>query len=553
MSKELPFIPGLRLISFLLLSVLLLSMPFVVRADTITGTVKDPSGGVVPGARIEITGDGISQPIIFTTDESGKFAAMDLKPGQYSVRVTKDGFEPLVSAVELHGTFDLQLKLVIAEQITSVTVSEKSLAFANSDSAYRQLRGIGFGDTFVCENYKFNMDVGNFELKTGTLTFLAPVNGIVTGAIFVGEGHFTLKPIVRGDINEMQRRSGGPTAEEDFSRAVFRFTGRVYNQITASLVTKVATPPTAEEAFRHWKEKIRRRREVPEGFTEAILTDATIDNVDADVLSAVYNPKHPQFFNAYMVGSPHKDLRYFVRIRTGAIPQLDSPEEVALINVDGGGMNDGIWYSEHLASELSSGKASSNEDKRLFATKHYTIETVIGKNNHFFSRSAITFSPMLEGERVLKFGLLPTLRVTRVSDENGKDLHFIQENRKEDGSFYAILDEALPVGKDHTITIEYAGDKVLYDPGGGSYYVGARESWYPNLTQWFWRKGTLRSHFQSPEEQCRHQRWQAAKPVNRRRFCRFSLGYALACHRCRLQLRPISEDGFPGRHHTLFA
>jgi len=481
MSKELPFIPGLRLISFLLLSVLLLSMPFVVRADTITGTVKDPSGGVVPGARIEITGDGISQPIIFTTDESGKFAAMDLKPGQYSVRVTKDGFEPLVSAVELHGTFDLQLKLVIAEQITSVTVSEKSLAFANSDSAYRQLRGIGFGDTFVCENYKFNMDVGNFELKTGTLTFLAPVNGIVTGAIFVGEGHFTLKPIVRGDINEMQRRSGGPTAEEDFSRAVFRFTGRVYNQITASLVTKVATPPTAEEAFRHWKEKIRRRREVPEGFTEAILTDATIDNVDADVLSAVYNPKHPQFFNAYMVGSPHKDLRYFVRIRTGAIPQLDSPEEVALINVDGGGMNDGIWYSEHLASELSSGKASSNEDKRLFATKHYTIETVIGKNNHFFSRSAITFSPLLEGERVLKFGLLPTLRVTRVSDENGKDLHFIQENRKEDGSFYAILDEALPVGKDHTITIEYAGDKVLYDAGGGSYYVGARESWYPNL------------------------------------------------------------------------
>src|SRR6267154_1544587 len=481
MSKELPFIPGLRLISFLLLSVLLLSMPFVVRADTITGTVKDPSGGVVPGARIEITGDGISQPIIFTTDASGKFAAIDLKPGQYSVRVTKDGFEPLVSAVELHGTFDLQLKLVIAEQITSVTVSEKSLAFANSDSAYRQLRGIGFGDTFVCENYKFNMDVGNFELKTGTLTFLAPVNGIVTGAIFVGEGHFTLKPIVRGDINEMQRRSGGPTAEEDFSRAVFRFTGRVYNQITASLVTKVATPPTAEEAFRHWKEKLRRRREVSEGFTEAILTDATIDNVDADVLSAVYNPKHPQFFNAYMVGSPHKDLRYFVRIRTGAIPQLDSPEEVALINVDGGGMNDGIWYSEHLASELSSGKASSNEDKRLFATKHYTIETVIGKNNHFFSCSAITFSPLLEGERVLKFGLLPTLRVTRVSDENGKDLHFIQENRKEDGSFYAILDEGLPVGKDPTITIEYARDKVLYDAGGGSYYVGARESWYPNL------------------------------------------------------------------------
>src|SRR5437879_5937715 len=296
MSKEPPFIAGLRLISLLLLSVLVLFLPFVVRADTITGTVKDPSGGVVPGARIEITGDGITQPILLTTDEFGKFAALDLKPGQYSVRVTKDGFEPLVSAIELHGTTDLQLQLVIAGQITSVTITEKSLAFANSDSVYRQLRGIGFGDSYVCGNYKFNMDVGSFELKTGTLTFLAPVNGIVTGAIFVGEGHFTLKPIARIDIDEMQRRSGSPTAEEDFSRAVFRFTGRIYNQITASLVTKVATPPTAEEAFRHWKEKIRRRREVPVGFTAAILTDATIDNLNADVLGAVYNPKPHQFF-----------------------------------------------------------------------------------------------------------------------------------------------------------------------------------------------------------------------------------------------------------------
>jgi len=463
------------------LILLVFLLPTVVCADTITGTVKDPSGGVVSGARIEITGEEMPQPIVLSTNESGKFTVPDLKPGKYSVRVTRDGFEPLASAVELHGTSDLQFKLVIAEQITSVTITEKSLAFANSDSAYRQLRGVGFADTYVCENYKFNMDVGNFELKTGTLTFLAPVNGIVTGAIFVGEGHFTLKPIVRGDINEMQRRSGSPTAEEDFSRAVFRFTGRVYNQITASLVTKVATPPAAEEAFKHWKEKVRHRREVPEGFTEAILEEATIDNVDADVLSAVYNPKHPQFFNAYMVGSPHKDLRYFVRIRTGAIPQLDSPEEVALVNCDGGGMNDGIWYSEHLASELTSGKASSKEDRRLFATRHYTIETVIGKNNHFFSRAAITFSPLIEGERVLKFGLLPTLRVTRVTDENGKDLHFVQESRKDDGSFYAILDEAPPVGKDHIITAEYTGDKVLYDAGGGSYYVGARESWYPNL------------------------------------------------------------------------
>src|SRR5438270_7224047 len=31
------------------------------------------------------------------------------------------------------------------------------------------------------------------------------------------------------------------------------------------------------------------------------------------------------------------------------------------------------------------------------------------------------------------------------------------------------------------ITVEYSGDKVLTDAGNGSYYVQARESWYPDL------------------------------------------------------------------------
>ena len=451
------------------------------RADTISGTVKDPSGAVVVGAHIEITGSSLAHALVLTSDESGKFAAPDLSAGKYAVRVTKEGFEELVAPVDLHGTADLALKLTIAEQQVSINVNEKSLAFANSDPFYQQLRGAGPGTTFRCENFTLPVDVGTFQLKSGTITFLAPVNGYVTGAIFVGQGHFVLKPVGRLDTQEMIRRSGSEIAEEDFTAAVFRFSGGVYQQFSGVTVNKTDTPPEAATAFEHWKNKVRHRHEIPESFTQAILEGETIDNVDADVLAAVYNPKHPPFLNAYMTGSPHKDLRFFVRMRTGAIPQLDSPEEVALINCGGGGMDDGIWYSQHRINEVKAGTASSREDKRLFATRRYNIETTIGKNNHFFSRATISFQPLVEGGRVLKFGLLPTLRVTRVSDESGKDLHFIQESRKEDGSFYVVLDEALPLGKDHTITAEYGGDKVLYDAGGGSYYVRARESWYPNL------------------------------------------------------------------------
>ncbi len=450
-------------------------------ADTLSGTVKDPSGAVVAGASIEITGGNLPQALVLTSDETGKFAAANLSAGKYSVRVAKDGFDDLVREVDLKGTAELALSLTITAQQTRGTVNEKSAAFANSDAIYRQLRNEELGETFRCENFILSMDVGTFELKSGTLTLLKLVNRFETGAVFVGQGHFTLKPVVTLDTNEMVRRSGSPTAEEDFTEMVFRFTPDQFPQFAATFGTRADTPTEAATAFQRWKEKIRHRHEIPEGLTQALLESETIDNVDADVLAAIYNPKHPLFFNAYMHGTPHKDLRFFLRTRVGAIPQIDSPEEVALVNCDGGGMNDGIWYLQHLKPELQAHTASSQEDKRLFATRRYNIETVIGKNNHLFSRATITYEPLVPGERVMKFGLLPTLRVTRVSGEKGQDLHFIQENRKEDGSFYAVLDEAPAMGQVHSITVEYGGDKVLSDAGSGSYYIGARESWYPNL------------------------------------------------------------------------
>ena len=337
------------------------------------------------------------------------------------------------------------------------------------------------GQTYRLDNFTLNEDVATFRFEKGTLTLLSPVNGIVTGAVFVGEGRFNLKPVTRLDAREIERRIGTTEVSEEFTEMVFRFTADGQQKFLPGLGDKTETPADAMAVFAHWKEKMRQRHEQAMSFTQYLLQGETIDNVDADVLAAIYNPTHPEFFNAYLHGMKHKDLRFFVRARVGALPQLDSPEEVALINVDAEGMDDGIWYLAHLKPEYLNHTASSLEDRRLFATHGYKIETVIAKNQHLFSTATIKFEPLVAGERVLKFGLLPSLRVTRVSDEQGQDVYFIQEGRKEDGSFYAILAKAPPAGKECSLTIEYAGDKVLEEAGEGSFYVRARTSWYPNL------------------------------------------------------------------------
>src|SRR5207245_7678538 len=146
-------------------------------------------------------------------------------------------------------TVHVARSLVMKGQATRISVSEKNTAFANSDVFYRQLRDDGLGDTYRFEKFTFSMDVGSFELKTGTITFLGLVNKLETGAVFVGQGHFTLKPFATLDINEMTRRSGGPTAEEDFTEAVFRFTPDQYSQFSGVMGSKTSTPPEASSAF----------------------------------------------------------------------------------------------------------------------------------------------------------------------------------------------------------------------------------------------------------------------------------------------------------------
>jgi hypothetical protein len=450
-------------------------------AQTISGTIQDPSGAVIAGARIEITGADLVQPIALSSDGLGTFASPDLRPGTYSLRVTRDGFEPMVKTVDLQGSVQLQLTLAIAEQKVTVSVPAKSAAFANSDPVYWQLREIGLGQTFRFDNFTLTADAATFLFQKGTLTFLNPVNGIVTGAIFIGEGHFNLKPVMPLDARELSRRTGAAEANEDFTEAVFRFTGEGRLRFFPGLGDRTEPASGAAAVLSHFSERVRRRHEHPVGFSESLLEGDTMDNVDADLLAAVYNPSHPEFLNAYLRGKKHKDLRFFIRTRVGALPQLDSPEEVTLINFNPEGMDDGVWYLAHLKSEYSNHTARSSEDRRLFATRGYRIETVIAKNGHLFSSATLTFESLVAGERVLKFGLLPNLRVTRVADEQGRNLYFIQESRKEDGSFYAVLPQAPPLGAEQSIYVEYAGDKVLEVAGEGSYYVAARSSWYPNL------------------------------------------------------------------------
>lgn len=68
----------------------------------ILGTVQDPSGAVVPAAKVTLTGVGTGVAFTATTDDGGNYLFAQIKPGHYRLDVSKEGFQiTTISDVEL--------------------------------------------------------------------------------------------------------------------------------------------------------------------------------------------------------------------------------------------------------------------------------------------------------------------------------------------------------------------------------------------------------------------------------------------------------------------
>jgi aminopeptidase N len=330
------------------------------------------------------------------------------------------------------------------------------------DPEYRKLRDAQLSEAFVVENVGLRRDVGDITLKSGTISFAPPILNRVTLGVFSGEGEFELTPAVAYERDYLKSLIGMGTVKETFDRAVFFFTDGSFAAARAGRAQAVT--PAAADFFKDFRQRIRT---LYEG-----------ENIEAVILADLYNPRAPGFFTAFLHGNKYSDLRFAVRPR-GAIPELP-PEEVTLVNAESGSDTAGIWYLAHRAGEYSDGRVRSSEDKRTIAAESYRIETTIGRNERITAKAGLTFRAVTAGDRVIRFELLPALRVSSVRT-GSTPVSFIQEDRKKDGSFYAVMPEPMVKDRTYQLTIEYAGDKVVRNEGGGNFSVGARESWYPSV------------------------------------------------------------------------
>ena len=122
------------LFSFFIL-VLILSIRADGQTGAVQGVVVDPSGALVPGAHITLSGGGQARKTDSGAD--GRYAFRGCDPGAYTISVAASGFAPLSISnvlVTAGHAAELKLSIAIAMQQQQVTVDAHTYALPSPAS-----------------------------------------------------------------------------------------------------------------------------------------------------------------------------------------------------------------------------------------------------------------------------------------------------------------------------------------------------------------------------------------------------------------------------------
>jgi hypothetical protein len=160
-------------------------------ADTgsLTGVIKDPSGAVVPGAKVTVTNIATAQSRTALSGNDGSFRIVLLPPGKYKVTVGMDGFQtaefPSIT-IKVTETAALNPSLKIGMPSEKVTVAADAELLQTTTSTLGTLVGAD-------EVVSLPLTTRNY---TQVLDFSAGVSASVANATELGKG--TQKTSVNG-------------------------------------------------------------------------------------------------------------------------------------------------------------------------------------------------------------------------------------------------------------------------------------------------------------------------------------------------------------------
>jgi len=311
-------------------------------------------------------------------------------------------------------------------------------------------------------NLEIVRDRIRITLESGTIHFTQPINGIVTGAVFHGSGRIRVSPPNQYESQQLELFIKQDGLNSTFDEAAFSFTDKSFDEVAAKVQWGGNSPNDGLYASRMQQNEDLGAAFLPLLFksvmgadrTKSALFFADVKTADHGWVEAQYDAAEPE------------EIRVGRWVDVGAQKHFD------------------IWTSFPAHDVTASTAFNVPLAKADYAIQGYDMAVVVTNSSDLSATAKVKMETRWPGERVLLFGLDSNLRIDRVTESDGPPLNFIQSRETKDrnqsyGDFVAVtLPAPTEAGQVRTLTLHYAGKRVIRQVGPGNYFAQSF-GWYP--------------------------------------------------------------------------
>jgi hypothetical protein len=312
---------------------------------------------------------------------------------------------------------------------------------------------------YMVHDLTLRRDAVRFAFTDGTLAFLQPIGGHLTGAVFSGHGHVVATPRDAGERRSLSHYLGVPILDQTFASAYLRF-----------------TDDTAAELL----------REIESSGTE-VAEDPAFAARWAPGLGTLAAPHSLRVLEDLLSAEP---LPYFYALlQNDAVGRFDVAvdqrrEEQVLIGQlirESGGESYDVWAS--FRTEDAPAKPLEH-----FVPLKYVVDSTIADDLSLTGKTSLYLKAARPGERVVHLELSRNLAVSQIVGEDGKAVTFFQNQdltpqeatRRGNDAIEVVLPAAKNVGDEFRLEVSYRGN-VISNAGNGVEFVGERGTWFAHV------------------------------------------------------------------------
>lgn len=347
------------------------------------------------------------------------------------------------------------------------------------NQTYQQLKAFSLSESSVEVKGLVLKRVRTQITLDGTIYLGQPVNGLITGAVFIGEGKLVADtPANDFERDNVKRLLGTDVVESDFKTAVFRFTDDTASQFGPTPAGGGAANDRAQKLAREMDERILREIGA---------------NLPARLAISILNAEKPGFFFAGFDGGKRGRFE-MVLDHQNRIPvanfRINAGEKGLLWAYNSYMYRPEVWLAFYSNEDYQRGAVQYSDANDQIDIKRYRMDVDLREHTQRLRLNAhIEAEPKQPNVRAIAFSvgedlgkyenerLKKQMRVTSVR-RGGVDLAVVQENWE--SGFTVFLTEALKTREPLELDLTLEGDFVQdTDLVNHCYFPRSTTSWYP--------------------------------------------------------------------------